>query len=169
MISIAYLWIPITILASLGQVLRNAMQRELTASLGMVGATHVRFLFGFPFAVVFFTGVMFAARESVAWPSLTFWLWLVVGTMAQIVATGLMLAAMNERSFVVTTAYIKTEPILAALFGIVFLADHLSAWKMAAIVVATAGVVITAIRPGGERSFGALRPTALGLAAAATF
>jgi uncharacterized membrane protein len=169
MLSIAYLWIPFVILASLGQVARNAMQRELTASLGTVGATHVRFLFGFPFSILFFAVVMLVARESVTWPSLTFWLWLVVGTMTQIVATGLMLAAMNERSFVVTTAYIKTEPILAALFGIVFLADHLTLWKMLAIVVATAGVVITALRPGGERSFGDLRPTILGVAAAAGF
>jgi drug/metabolite transporter (DMT)-like permease len=165
----AYLWIPFVILASLGQVARNAMQRELTASLGTVGATHVRFLFGFPFSIVFFVVVIVATGESVAWPPATFWLWLVVGTMTQIVATGLMLAAMNERSFVVTTAYIKTEPIQAALFGFVFLADHLSVWKVLAIVVATAGVVITAIRPGGEKSFGDLRPTILGLAAAAGF
>jgi drug/metabolite transporter (DMT)-like permease len=169
MISMAYLWIPFVILASLGQVARNAMQRELTASLGTVGATHVRFLFGFPFAIVFFTIIMFVARESVTFPSLTFWLWLVVGTMAQILATGLMLAAMNERSFVVTIAYIKTEPIQAALFGFVFLADDLTVWKVLAIVVATAGVVITAIRPGGEKSFADLRPTLLGLAAAAAF
>lgn len=165
----AYLWVLFVILASLGQVMRNAMQRELTASLGTVGATHVRFLFGFPFSVLFFAVVMFVARESVAWPSLTFWLWLVVGTMTQILATGLMLAAMNERSFVVTTAYIKTEPIQAALFGFIFLADHLTALKMLAIVVATAGVVITAIRPGGEKSFADMRPTLLGLAAAACF
>ena len=165
----AYLWVLFVVLASLGQVLRNAMQRELTASLGTVGATHVRFLFGFPFSILFFATVMFVARESVAWPSLTFWLWLVVGTMTQILATGLMLAAMNERSFVVTTAYIKTEPIQAALFGFIFLADHLTALKMLAIVVATAGVVITAIRPGGEKSFADLRPTLLGLAAAACF
>ena len=169
MLSIAYLWIPFVILASLGQVARNAMQRELTASLGTVGATHVRFLFGFPFSIVFFAIVMLVARESVAWPSLSFWLWLVVGTMTQIVATGLMLAAMNERSFVVTTAYIKTEPIQAALFGFIFLADHLTVWKVLAIVVATTGVVITAIRPGGEKSFADLRPTMLGLAAAACF
>ena len=169
MISIAYLWIPFVILAALGQVARNAMQRELTASLGTVGATHVRFLFGFPFSIVFFAGVMLVTRESVAWPSLTFWLWLVVGTMTQIVATGLMLAAMNERSFVVTTAYIKTEPIQAALFGFIFLADDLTVWKVVAIVVATAGVVITAIRLGGDKSFADLRPTVLGLAAAATF
>ncbi len=89
--------------------------------------------------------------------------------MTQIVATGLMLAAMNERSFVVTTAYIKTEPIQAALFGFIFLADHLTVWKVLAIVVATTGVVITAIRPGGEKSFADLRPTMLGLAAAAGF
>jgi drug/metabolite transporter (DMT)-like permease len=165
----AYLWIPFVILASLGQVARNAMQRELTASLGTVGATHVRFLFGFPFAIVFFAIVMLFARESVTFPSLTFWLWLVVGTMAQIVATGLMLAAMNERSFVVTTAYIKTEPIQAALFGFIFLADDLTVWKVLAIVVATAGVIITAIRSGGEKSFADLRPTLLGLAAGACF
>jgi drug/metabolite transporter (DMT)-like permease len=169
MISMAYLWIPFVILASLGQVARNAMQRELTASLGTVGATHVRFLFGFPFAIVFFAIVMLFARESVIFPSLTFWLWLVVGTMAQIVATGLMLAAMNERSFVVTTAYIKTEPIQAALFGFIFLADDLTVWKVLAIVVATAGVIITAIRSGGEKSFADLRPTLLGLAAGACF
>jgi len=169
MFSIAYLWIPFVILASLGQVARNAMQRELTASLGTVGATHVRFLFGFPFSIVFFAIVMLVAGESVSWPSLSFWLWLIVGTMTQIVATGLMLAAMNERSFVVTTAYIKTEPIQAALFGFIFLADHLTVWKVLAIVVATAGVVITAIRPGGEKSFADLRPTMLGLAAAAGF
>ena len=36
------------------------MQRELTATLGTVGATHVRFLFGFPFALVFLAGVLIA-------------------------------------------------------------------------------------------------------------
>src|SRR6478735_449874 len=110
MFSIAALWIPFVILASLGQTARNAMQRELTASVGTVGATHVRFLFGFPFSILFFVIVMLVGRESVAAPSVAFWLWLVLGTMTQILATGLMLAAMNERSFVVTTAYIKTEP-----------------------------------------------------------
>ena len=167
--SLAFLWIPFVIIASLGQVARNAMQRELTASLGTVGATHVRFLFGFPFAVLFYAAVVSVTQESVGWPSPAFWVWLVVGSMTQIVATALMLAAMNERSFVVTTAYIKTEPIQAAVFGFVFLADVLTVWKVVAIVVATAGVVLTAIRPGGEKSFGDLRPTLLGLAAGAGF
>lgn len=169
MLSIAYLWIPFVILASLGQVARNAMQRELTASLGTVGATHVRFLFGFPFSIVFLLVVLAVTRDVLPGTSLTFWLWLVLGTMTQIIATGLMLAAMNERSFVVTTAYIKTEPIQAALFGFVFLSDHLTIWKVLAIMVATAGVIITALRPDKSKGLAGLRPTLMGLGAAAGF
>ena len=49
MFSVATLWIPFTIIAALGQVARNAMQRQLTGPLGTWGATNIRFLFGFPF------------------------------------------------------------------------------------------------------------------------
>ncbi|MDP1845404.1 MAG: EamA/RhaT family transporter, partial [Candidatus Moranbacteria bacterium] len=45
------LWAIFTLIAAAAQTARNAMQRELTATLGTVGATHVRFLFGFPFAL----------------------------------------------------------------------------------------------------------------------
>ena len=38
-----WLWAVFTVAAAGGQVLRNAMQKELTATLGTVGATHVRF------------------------------------------------------------------------------------------------------------------------------
>jgi drug/metabolite transporter (DMT)-like permease len=169
MISVAQLWIPFVVLASIGQVLRNAMQRGLTASLGTVGATHIRFLFGFPFSLIFLAVVLAATHDAIPTPLFTFWPWLVVGTMAQIVGTALMLAAMNLRSFVIATAYTKTEPIQAAVFGFVFLADQLTLPKTLAIIIATAGVVVTAIKPGGEKGFGDLKPTLLGLGAAAAF
>ncbi|RZI39147.1 EamA/RhaT family transporter, partial [Herbaspirillum sp. HC18] len=74
-----------------------------------------------------------------------------------------------DRSFVVTTAYLKTEAIQTAIFGFVFLGDHLTWLKVLAIVIATVGVVITALRPGGEKSFAELKPTITGLVAAAAF
>ncbi len=169
MISVAQLWIPFVVLASIGQTLRNAMQRGLTASLGTVGATHIRFLFGFPFSLIFLSIVLVATHDALPRPLLAFWPWLVVGTMAQIIATALMLAAMNLRSFVVATAYTKTEAIQAAVFGFIFLGDQLTLLKTVAIVIATAGVVVTAIKPGGAKGFGDLKPTLLGLGAAATF
>jgi drug/metabolite transporter (DMT)-like permease len=129
MFSSATLWIPFTIIASLGQVARNAMQRSLTGPLGTWGATNIRFLFGFPFSVIFFVAVILATGDTVPWPTAAFWPWLMLGTLAQIVGTGLMLLAMNDRSFVVTTAYVKTEVIQTAIFGFVFLGDHLTVLK----------------------------------------
>ena len=85
-----------------------------------------------------------------------------LGALSQILATGLMLLAMNDRSFVVTTAYLKTEAIQTAIFGFVFLGDHLTLLKVIAILIATVGVVITALRPGGEKSFAELKPTIIG-------
>jgi drug/metabolite transporter (DMT)-like permease len=164
-----WLWAAFTVIAAASQTARNAMQRELTASLGTVGATHVRFLFGLPFALLFIAALMMATGAVLPRPSLAFAPWIVLGTGAQVAATALMLAAMGERSFVVTIAYIKTEPIQVALFGLVFLGDPLNLGMAAAIVIATAGVVAMSLKPGGMSSPDGWRPTALGLGAAAMF
>ena len=172
MFTIASLWVPFTIVAALGQVARNAMQRSLTGPLGTWGATNIRFLFGFPFSVLFLAVVLIFTGDSLPSPGGEFWPWLLLGALAQIAATGLMLAAMNDQSFVVTTAYLKTEAIQTAIFGFVFLGDHLTSLKVLAILIATAGVVITALRPGAKgfiKSFGSLKPTVQGLVAAACF
>ena len=162
------LWIPFTLLAAAGQTARNAMQRELTVTLGTVGATHVRFLFGFPFAILFLIGVFVATglpMPAVPW---VFWPWVALGAGAQILATALMLATMNDRSFVATIAYIKTEAIQAALFGLIFLGDQVTAGMVVAILVATAGVIVMSLKGKGAME-GGYRPVALGLFSGAMF
>jgi drug/metabolite transporter (DMT)-like permease len=161
------------------QTLRNAMQRELTGKLGTVGATHVRFLFGLPFVIVFLLGVMLATGASLPRPGPLFWPWAILGAFAQVAATALMLAAMGERSFVVTIAYIKTEPIQVAVFGLLFLGDTLTVPMMTAIIVATSGVVIMSTKiphPSLPRTrgregwgLGGIRPTLIGLASGGMF
>src|SRR5262245_49066477 len=143
---IPWLWAVFTVIAAAGQTARNAMQRELTASLGTVGATHVRFLFGFPFACAFLLLVFLTTGMTLPRPGLAFWLWVVDGALTQFLATALMLAAMGERSFVVVTSYVKTEPVQVALFGLIFLGDTLSWPTAAAIVIATAGVVVMSLK-----------------------
>ena len=162
-----WLWAIFTVIAAFSQTVRNAMQRELTASLGTVGATHVRFLFGFPFSVVFLLGLVFGTNVPLPHPGWTFWPWLLDGAVAQIAATALMLATMGERSFVVTIAYIKTEPIQVAIFGLIFLGDAVT-WPMViAIVVATLGVIVMSTKPGGM--IGGIKPTILGLVSGGMF
>ena len=77
-----------------------------------------------------------------------------------------MLAAMSDRSFVVVYAYIKTEPVQAALFGLVFLGDVVTLPMGIAILIATTGVVLMALKPGTTLD---VRATLLGIAAGGMF
>lgn len=163
-----WLWALFTLIAAATQTARNAMQRELTATLGTAGATHVRFLFGFPFAVVFLLVLLTVTGQSLPRPDLSFWPWVIDGMGAQIIATALMLAAMSERSFVVSIAYIKTEPVQVALFGLIFLGDALSVGMVTAILIATTGVIVVSLKPGGGAA-DSWRPTVLGLSSGAMF
>ena len=163
------LWAVFTLIAAAAQTARNAMQRELTATLGTVGATHVRFLFGFPFALfVFLPGVMLAAGYSLPHPPAVYWPWVVGGALTQIAATATMLSVMGERSFVVAYAYIKTEPVQVALFGLLFLGDKIAGLSAAAILIATAGVIVISLKPGATQVITA-RSTAIGLFSGALF
>jgi drug/metabolite transporter (DMT)-like permease len=164
-----WLWIVFTVAASAGQVLRNAMQKELTATLGTVGATHVRFLFGLPFALIFLALVLSATGLPFPPLNAATLIWAVGAALAQIAATALMLATMKARSFVVTTAYAKTEPVQVAVFGLAFLGDRVTLGQALAIVIATAGVLtVSWPRSNAEEAF-SWKPAALGISSGAMF
>jgi len=161
------LWIVFTLLAAAGQTARNAMQRELTPSLGALGATLVRFVFGFPFALLFLAAVQAGTHGVLPAINRDFLLWIVLGALSQIGATALMLMTMEQRSFVVTIAYVKTEPVLVALMGLAFLGDPLTAAMALAIFIAMAGVALISVKP--QTLTGGMRPALLGLSSAALF
>ncbi|MSP32393.1 MAG: EamA/RhaT family transporter, partial [Pseudolabrys sp.] len=75
---------------------------------------------------------------------------------------------MGERSFVVAYAYIKTEPVQVALFGLIFLGDHITPLSAAAILIATAGVIVMSLKPGSA-SAGTMRSTLIGLGGGTMF
>ncbi|KPQ10071.1 MAG: EamA-like transporter family [Saliniramus fredricksonii] len=165
---LVWLWIPATLAAAAAQTARNAMQRSLTQTIGTMGATQVRFLFGLPFAIVFLVLVGFATGERIPSPGPGFWGFALMGALTQIGATALMLAAMRARSFSVITAYVKTEPMQVAVFGLVFLGDPLTFALALAVLIGTGGVLAMSWRPG-MLTEGGLQPILLGLAAVALF
>ena len=170
-----HLWAVVTVIAAVAQTFRNALQRGLTGALGTAGATYVRFLFGLPFGVAFLALALAVTGLPLPPISAQALGWTAFGGLAQIAATGLMLAAMRTRSFVVTTAYIKTEPVLVAIFGLVILGERPSLITALAILVATAGVLLVSWpkswpksrpNPGAATDW---RPALLGVMAAACF
>jgi drug/metabolite transporter (DMT)-like permease len=164
---VSVLWIVFTIVAAGGQTLRNALQRELTATLGTVGATHVRFLYGLPFGLLFLALVAMASRAFPPVPGAETLIWAAVGGITQIIATALLLSAMREKSFVVVTALSKTEPVHVALFGMAVLGDRLTPMLALAIAVATTGVMLVSWPK--DRAEWAPRPVLLGLVSATFF
>ncbi len=162
-----FLWVIFTLLGAAGQTARNAMQRELTPRLGALGATLVRFLFGFPFALLFLAGVLAWTHAPLPAVNRDFILWTLLGAFTQIGGTALMLLTMEQRSFVVTIAYLKTEPVLVALMGLLFLHDPLTFFMALAILTAMAGVALISVKP--QALAGGLKPALLGLSSAALF
>jgi len=168
------LWIPITLGAALAQTLRNAAQRRLVGELGTLGATLVRFVYGLPFALLWLAAV--CAWSGAALPrgnaAFTGWVWL--GAASQIVAMAFLLRAMAERSFALGVAYSKSEVLLVAVFGLVFLGDALTPGTSLAVLLGTLGVLL--LSPAdAQRLLRALvlgwstRPALFGLASGAAF
>lgn len=146
------------------------MQSSLTSVIGTVGATQVRFLYGWPFALLFLVAMAWISGETVPEMSKSAFAYLVVGALAQIGATALMLATMTQKSFSVTTAYIKTEPVLVALAGFLLIGDALTPLKLLAIVIATSGVLVISMKPGTAAAMLTdVKPALLGVLAGGLF
>ncbi|MEO0762158.1 MAG: EamA/RhaT family transporter, partial [Pseudomonadota bacterium] len=108
------LWALLTVAAAATQTVRNALQRGLTERVGALGATHARFLYGLPFALVFLA-VARAFGGPIAWPTLEGAALGALGGLAQIGATACLLAAMRSSAFLLAVAYTKSEPALVLL------------------------------------------------------
>ncbi len=141
------LWIAAALIAAAAQTGRNATQASLTKAIGTVGATQVRFLFGLPFAVIFLGLIVLVTGDSIPAIPLRALAFTAMGAGAQIGATALMLLLMKSRSFAVTTAWIKTEPVMVALLAALVLHDPLTVPMIIAITIATAGVLLMSVKP----------------------
>lgn len=139
------LWIPITIAAAFLQNLRSAAQKHLKAVMGTTGATFVRFGFGLPFALLYLWLLEAGAGYPIPSANRSFLIWVVVGAMSQIAATFLLVHLFSYRNFAVGTAYSRTEPAQAALFGLIFLGEAVSAGALAAIAISVFGVMLISV------------------------
>ena len=156
------LWIPLTLAAAFTQNVRSALQKHLKDRLGTTGATFVRFGYGFPFAIIWLFALSAGLDTPIPDPNLEFATFIVVGGLAQIIATGLLVSLFDRRNFAVGTTYSKTETVQAAIFAIVFLGEAIS-------LADTAGILVS---PAGLKNLAASlteRPALIGLASGAAF
>lgn len=169
-----WVWIPITIAAALFQNVRTALQKHLTGSLSTYGATFTRFVYGVPLALAYVVGLNQIGGLSLPMVGTSFSLWVLLGSVSQILATAALLACFRQRNFAVGTAFSKSEVVQAALFGLLFLGESLTWLGTAAIALGSVGVMLIAADKGrlGLRSLLAGlagRAAMLGLVSGALF
>ena len=138
------LWVPITIGAAFCQNLRSALQKHLKARLSTTGATFARFAYAAPLAALYAFGLARLAGFEVPRPNPTFLGYALIGGLAQITATALLVHLFSFRNFAVGTAYSKTETVQTAIFGILLLGDPLRLGGVLAILVSLVGVMAIA-------------------------
>jgi drug/metabolite transporter (DMT)-like permease len=143
-------WVVLTIAGAFLQNLRSLLQRRLTADLSVNGAAYVRFLFALPFAWLFLWGFG-QLTQLQTWPTLNpeFWLFVIGGALAQMVATSALVAAVSGSHFALGTALSKTEAVQAVLLGLLMLGEGVSLMAFGGIAVSLFGVFLLSgnIRP----------------------
>jgi len=119
--TLSWLWIPIALAAAAAQTVRNAVQRNVTKSAGVLPATFIRFFYGLPFAAAMLAGIAIASPEALPSPTLPFVAWVTLGAISQVAAMAFFLAAMAQRSFVVAVVFTKTEVLQVGIYSVLFL------------------------------------------------
>jgi drug/metabolite transporter (DMT)-like permease len=161
------LWVAFSLASAFLQNLRTALQRSLTLRAGVLGATYARFLYAVPWAVLLVAALVWSGAPLPR-PTTAFAAWGLVGALAQIAATLLLLQVFSLRNFAVGNTFAKTETVQSALLGLVLLGDTIAALPLAGILVSLLGIVLLS----GQRGLtGGVfnRAARLGLASGAGF
>lgn len=136
-------WILFTLMAAFMQSWRNAFQKQLSATVDVYGVTLARFLFGFPFAVLYIFW-LYQSHPIQLHTSFTpmFWVYILIAGCSQILATILMVMLFKQKNYAVGVGLAKSEAILAALIGVMLLQEHLSLLGWAGVVIGGAAVFL---------------------------
>lgn len=163
------LWIPITIAAAAMQTLRFVLQKQLSGSeLSAAGATFARFLFAAPLACLAAALALRIGGDALPRPGAGFWGFVLLGGIAQIIATFLTVALFGMRNFAVGVAFTKTETVQVALFSAAILGEAVAPAGWLAIGIGLSGVLLLSRSPDpGDPLLG--RPAAYGVLAGGLF
>ncbi len=137
-------WVLLTLLAAFMQAIRTAGQKRLAESIDTVIVSWVRFLFGLPFAVLFFYWMV---PETFSFGSLNprYWVYIMIIAISQLLATLMAVVLLGRRNFAIGSTLVKSEAIFTALLGLVLFAEYLSTTAWLAVCLGILGLFISSL------------------------
>lgn len=134
-------WISFTLLAVVMQSVRTAAQKQIARKISPQAATLVRYLFGLPFALLYFYWLQ-ADYSIIETLNPTFFVSASFAAVSQIAATVLLIKALTLKNFAVGTALAKTEALLTAVIGSLFFSAALNLLGYLSVFLGVAGVLV---------------------------
>lgn len=161
-------WLMFTVMAAFMQAWRNAFQKQLSSTVDVYGVTLARFLFGFPFAFIYLL-VLYQQKPIVNTVHFTnaFWGYIVVAAFSQILATVLMVQLFKQKNYAIGVGLAKSEAILAALIGVVFLHEYLSPLGWFGVLLGSVAVFL--LSKGQQKSQLSLSTLSIGIGSGLCF
>lgn len=122
------LWLWFTLLAASMQAGRNAFQKKLSRDVPVLGVTLARFLYAVPLALGYLLLHYFVWSPETAVPKfpILFWFYIIGASIAQILATALMVRLFHLRNYAIGVGLAKSEAILTAILGVLFFSTQIS-------------------------------------------
>jgi drug/metabolite transporter (DMT)-like permease len=143
------IWLPATIFGGFFQSWRTAVQQRVRAELSVNAAGLVRYLYGFPTALLLLW--VYTAWHHTRLPEIdpSFLPFALAAGIVQVIATNLLIMSFGYRNYVVGTAYAKTEAVQGAFLAMIMLGELLSPLTWLGVAVGVAGVIV--LSTNGER------------------
>lgn len=136
-------WVLFTLMAAFMQAWRNAFQKKLSTTVDIYGTTFARFLFSPIFAVIYLYLLYdYSPVNHKLELNGKFWIYVVIAAFSQIYATMLMVKLFKHKNYAIGIGLAKSEAILAALLGVLFLQQHLTLLGWLGVVIGTIAVFL---------------------------
>ena len=161
-------WILFTLMAAFMQSWRNAFQKQLSTTVDVYGVTLARFIFGLPLAGLYLYFLYQQQSISVKTSfTIQFWIYIVIAGLSQILATILMVLLFKQKNYAIGVGLAKSEAILAAIVGVIFLAEHLS--LMGWVGVAIGGIAVFLLSKGNQKQKLSISTLCIGIGSGLSF
>lgn len=136
------LWIPVSVFAASMQSVRTAAQKLLNAQLSTWMTTYVRSIFGLPLMLVYLWVMTRVEGIGAPEPGGLYLVYCAAASLAQVMATFLLIVLFRLSNFAVGTMLSKTDVMQTAIIGSLLFSETITALGWIAIVLTLLGVVL---------------------------
>lgn len=143
------MWIILTLIGSFMMTIRVAGQKKLVANISPWPVVYVRFLFGFPLAVLAFLYLYFNGYYAELTIQLPFFFYVVGAACLQLLASFCSVLLLGRKNFAVGSTLVKSEVVFTAILALILFGERLGWLSWFAVFLNLTGLLLITLSKMG--------------------